>query len=230
MILRLALLCMVWLAIVVKPLACQSCTDLPHRAGDMWLGAGVMTNGEDRWEDLAVEVSPGPRFGLSVQRVTGGGDEAVELEAWGVRAGVPFSGGGLGFCLFGGFELNDFSFEDRFEMDRGDANYLAREVGLQVAAPFVTWRDGEVTGWVTPAWTFLRFEASGRTLIVDGEISTEERNLGWTRWEFSGQAGLSLRWRFLGIATGVKRRPALASGTLPFVRLGLALIRSRGSR
>lgn len=226
----LAVLCVVWLGVASRPLAGQSCTDLPVGAGELWLGAGAMADGEERWENLAVEVSPGHRFSISVQRVTGGGDENVDLEAWGVRAGVPFHGGGLGLCLFGGFELNDFSFENRFEMDRGDANYLAREIGLRVGAPLVTWQDGELAAWVTPAWSHLRFEASGRTLMVGDEISVEERNLGWTRWEFSGQAGLSLRWRFVGMAAGVRRRPAVASGTLAFVRIGLAVIPTRGSR
>jgi hypothetical protein len=179
------------------------------------------------WDELAVEASPGGRFGFAVRRTTGGRDQDHGLEAWGLRFGLPFPAGWIGLCVFGGFELNDFSFEDRFEMDRGDADYMTRDVGLQVAFPLGAWKGAGLRAWVAPAVSVLKYEVSGRTLMVDGEVSVQERNLGATRWEVAGQAGLSVRWRFIGVAGGVMKRPALTSGTLAFIRMGLAVIPNR---
>lgn len=207
-----------------EPLSSQSCTALPQSPNELWLGGGAMQEAGVRWNEVALEASPGGSFGIAVNRVTGGRNENDDLEAWGVRLGVPFLAGKIGLCLFGGFELNDFSFENRFEMDRGEADYLARNLGLKVEVPLVTFNGAALWAWVAPAATFLKYEVSGRTLLVDGEISVEERNLGASMWEASGQLGLSVRWRFIGVAGGLTKRPALTSGTLAFIRIGVAVI------
>lgn len=222
---RIAILLVFSWASTANHLSAQSCTSLPLAPNELWLAGGVFDEGGTRWVELAFEASPGDRFAISFRRVTGGSEEDEGLEAWSAGIGIPFSAGPARFCIFGGFELNDFSFLDRFELDRGDANYLAREVGLRVGFPITTSRAAEVSAWVAPAVTSLKFEVSGRTLIVDDQVSTEERNFGGTEWKFSGQAGVTLRWRALGISGGIARRPALSSGTLAFVRAGIALAR-----
>jgi hypothetical protein len=190
-----------------------------------WLGAG----GEG-WEELGVEASPGGRFGLSVRRTTGGGEEDSDLEAWGARVGAPFRVRTARLCLFGGFELNDFSFEDRFDVDRGDAQYLTREVGLKGEIPLMTRGQAELSVWLAPAWAHLRVEVTGRTLVLGEDPYVEERTFGESRWEFSGEGGMALRWKALALTGGLTRRPALSSGTLVFVRVGVALIQGRPRR
>lgn len=210
---------------VPNSLSAQSCTELPHRPQEIWLGIGALNKAGTQWSEIAFEASPGDRFAISLRRVTGGFEEDEELQAWAARIGVPFNVGLAGFCLFGGFELNDFSFVNRFEVDRGEALYLAREFGFRAGLPITTLKGIEVSAWVAPSAIYLKLDASGRTLVVDDQISTEERSFGRTEWQFSGQSGLALRWRFLGISGGVTRRPALTSGTLGFLRVGIAVIR-----
>jgi hypothetical protein len=203
-------------------LRAQSCTELPLRPNEIWLGAGVLNQAGTRWSEIAFEASPGDRFGISLGRVTGGSEEEEGLQAWAARIGLPFTVGRAGFCLFGGFELNDFSFENRFELDRGEARYLAREFGFRAGLPLATRKGIQLSAWVAPSATHLKLEVSGRTLIVDDQISTEERHFSRIEWRFSGQAGLALRWRFFGIAGGITTRPALTTGTMGFLQVGVS--------
>ena len=218
------LLVLSW-ATTANRLSAQSGTSVPLRPNEQWMAAGVLNEGGTQWKEVAFEASPGKRFGISLRRVTGGFEEDEGLEAWSARIGAPFSIGAARFCLFGGFELNDFSFVNRFEVDRGEAKYLAREVGLRADVPISTLKGAELSAWVAPAVTSLKIEVSGRTLIADDQVFTEERNFGGTEWRFSGQAGLTLRWKSLGISGGITKRPALSSGTLAFVRVGVAVSR-----
>jgi len=181
--------------------------------------------GGTSWREIGVEASPGERFGVSIRRVSGGPEEDQELEAWAGRVGVPFGLSVAHFCLFGGFELSHFSFENRFEADRGEAKYLAREMGLRGDIPVFGAGGLEMRVWMAPALALLTRDISGRTLIVDGGVSSEERSAGGSEWKLSGQGGLTLRWKLLGVSGGVSKRPALSSGTMAFVQVGVALIR-----
>lgn len=212
----------------VNAASAQSCTSLPHHPSELWLGTGILTEGNATWEEVAVEAAPGDRFGISLRRSTGSREEDRGMEAWGGRVGIPFGSPAARFCIFGGFELNDFSFEGRYDMDRGDADYLTREMGLRVEIPVLEGGGIEMTAWLAPVISHLRWEVSGRTLIVGDQISAEERKLGGEGWRFSGGTGLSLRWRFLGVSGGVTRRPSLSSDLLVFGRVGVALIRNAG--
>jgi hypothetical protein len=214
---------------VPSDISAQSCTELPNRPNELWLGAGVLTKAGTQWSELAFEASPGDRFGISLRRTTGGPEEDQGLQAWAVRAGIPFRVSKARFCLFGGFELNDFSFLDRFEVDRGDAQYLTRELGFRAALPIAALNGIEVSAWVAPSVVHMKLEVSGRTLVVDDQISTEERNFGRSEWQFSGQSGVALRWRFLGISGGITKRPALSSGAMGFLRVGVSPIRRDSS-
>lgn len=222
---RSAVLLIACWAASASHLSAQSCTSLPHEPGELWLAAGVLNTGGTVWQEIGFEASPGDRFGISFRRVTGGSEEDVDLQSFAARVGVPFSAPVARFCIFGGFELNDFSFLDRFELDRGKADFLAREIGLRADVPVADLSGAELRAWIAPALTYLRWEASGRTLIIDDDVSAEERHLGGTEWTFSGKAGLTLRWGRFGVSGGVTRRPAISSGTLGFVRFGVAAIR-----
>jgi len=213
-----------WL-IAANRLSAQSCSSLPLSPNEMWLAVGVLHEEGTPWNEVAFEASPGNRFAISLRRITGGAEGAEDLQAWSALIGVPFSYGVTRFCPFLGAELNDFSFVNRFEVDRGEANYLSREIGLRVAVPVFSLDGVEMSAWAVPAIASLKFAVSGRTLIVKDQISSEELNFGATEWKFSGRVGLSLRWKALGISGGITRRPALSSGTLPFFRAGLAFLR-----
>ena len=219
--LGISTLLIVFWAGVPHSLWAQSCAELPLQPNEIWLGVGVLSQTGTRWSEIAFEASPGDRFGISLRRVTGGSEEEEGLQAWSARIGVPFTVGRAGFCISGGFELNDFSFENRFEVDRGEARYLAREFGFRAGLPLATLKGIEVSAWVAPSATHLKLDVSGRTLIVDDQISTEERQFSRTEWRFSGQSGLALRWRFLGMAAGITSRPALTTGALGFLRVGV---------
>lgn len=211
--------------VLPHPAPAQSCTTLPQRANELWLAAGHLKEGSTSWREMGVDASPGDRFGVSIRRVSGGPEEDQGLEAWAGRVGIPFGIGVAGFCLFGGFELNHFSFEDRFEVDRGEAKYLAREIGLRGDIPVFGAGGVEMRVWIAPAVAFLTRDISGRTLVVDGQIGSEERSVGGSEWKVSGQGGLTLRWKLLGVSGGVSKRPALSSGTMAFVHVGMTLIR-----
>jgi len=177
-----------------------------------------------------VGASPGDRFGVSIRRTSGGPEEDQGLEAWAGRVGVPFRFRVADFCLFGGFELNHFSFENRFEVERGEAKYTAREIGLRGDMPVAGIGGVELRVWVAPAVALLTRDISGRTLVVGGQVGSEERSAGASEWKLSGQGGLTLRWKLLGVSGGISKRPAVSSETMAFIEVGVALIQGGNGR
>lgn len=213
-------------AMPIGQTSAQSCSDLPLQPNEIWLGGGALLGGGTGFSEISVDASPGGSFNLSFRRTTGGPEEDKAPQAWGGRVGVPFGVRTASLCLLGGLDLKTFSFVDRFNLDRGEAEYVAREIGLRAAFPVTAIRGAEVSIWVLPALAYLKSDITGRTLIIGDDPHSEERHVGERTWEFAGQGGVSIRWKALGFSGGIARRPALSSGTLGFLKVGLAAVRA----
>jgi hypothetical protein len=195
--------------LVAHPLAAQACLSLPARANEWWLGAGAehaesgpraRLTGALRVED-AVALQFDGRWGgyRSDGRATEVGTRVVKPLMHGVRVEV---------CAYGAFDALDYTFVDRFAVDRGSVAERRYHVGFGVGTPVAREPGPNPAVTVAVAYVFRDWEMRGRRLVErDDELTVEAVRARSPTHHLVGTVGGVLRWGRVAIVGGVGSYP-----------------------
>jgi len=209
------------------PAAAQSCTALPADPGqhELWVGVGGWSGAETGVTDISFEFAAFDRLSISGASARGGYDVSTRPSYLRLGAGLLLSVGPVRICPFLGRETMDYTFRNRFAVDYGSVMEDVGEGGIRAEVPLGDVGPVRVSGSLAAGAAFSTWEMNGRRLIVEDSTYVEAVHHIDPEWSLVGEAGLALRWRRLGLAAGVQRRPSLDQAWLGYLRLGTALLR-----
>lgn len=210
---------------VAGPGTAQSCTLLPVSFNELWVGGASWRGGETPVGEVGFEASVAGRVALSGYSGIGGFDVSGNPTSSSVRVGAMTALGRLDACAFVGTSAMTYTFRGRHDVDRGTVADELRHVGLRLEAPLIDAGPFRVAVWAAPHVSRRTWEMQGRRLLVEDGVRVEEVRRIDVTWHVAGESGVSVRWKRLGVAAGVARRPAFGRTLLRFVRVGVAAIR-----
>lgn len=206
------------------PAGAQTCMALPARAQEVWLGAATWSGAEAPFREAGFAANVFNRFTLSAAAGWGGYEVEESPSTLALRVGGIVDVVGIPLCGTMSMGTMRYTFRDRFDVDRGEVRERSGEVGIWTEGLLLDGGESILGWWLSAGAVHRQWEMRGRRVTVTDEIIVTPVERDRRTYHLVGQGGLRFRWRQVGIAAGVARRPGLASGMLGFVQVGFAAV------
>jgi hypothetical protein len=215
-----ATLCL-W-ATATTAVAAQACLSLPVRANEWWLGVGAEHAEAGARARLTGTLRVEDAVALQFDGRWGGYHSEGHASEVGTRLVKPLRHGMPEVCAYGAFDALDYTFVDRFAVDRGTVAERAYRVGLGFALPVADEPGPQPAVTVAVEYVFVDWEMRGSRLVVtDDDITTETVRARSPSHHLAARLGGMLRWGRLGLTGGVGSHPRAGADLWLYLGVGV---------
>jgi hypothetical protein len=212
------------LLVLARPGGSQTCMALPARSQEIWLGVASWSGAEAPFREGSFAANVFNRLTVSATAGWGGYEVEEGPSTLALRGGGIVNVAGIPLCGYAEMGTMSYTFRDRFDVDRGEVRQRLVEMGSWVEGAMLESRSSSLGWWLSAGVAYRQWEMRGRSVTVTDEIVVTPVDRARRTYHLVGQGGMSFRWKRVGIAVGVARRPGLASGLLGFARIGFAAV------